>query len=53
MLSPMSPNGNKLTLYETLRQTGAANLLESLTSQLKQREGEITQLQVRTGVQIY
>ncbi|KAH3734871.1 TATA element modulatory factor-like isoform X2 [Dreissena polymorpha] len=40
-----SPNGNKQSLYETLRQNGAANLLENLQSQLKLREGEIQHLQ--------
>lgn len=39
-------NGNKSSLYESLRQGGAASLLESLQSQLKQKEGEINQLQV-------
>lgn len=38
-------NGNKSSLYESLRQGGAASLLESLQSQLKQKEGEINQLQ--------
>ena len=42
-----SPNGSKPSLYESLRHTSAAALLESLQSQLKQREGEIVQLQVR------
>ena len=41
-----SPNGNKQSLYEALRQSGAANLLENLQSQLKQRDGEILHLQV-------
>lgn len=41
-----SPNGSKMSLYETLRQTGAATLVENLQSQLKLREGEISQLQV-------
>ena len=36
----------KTSLYESLRQSGAANLLENLQSQLKLREGEIAQLQV-------
>lgn len=40
-----SANGNKQSLYEALRQSGAANLLENLQSQLKLREGEITHLQ--------
>ncbi|XP_046579108.1 LOW QUALITY PROTEIN: TATA element modulatory factor-like [Haliotis rubra] len=40
-----SPNGSKMNLYESLRQSGAATLLENLQSQLKQREGEIIQLQ--------
>ena len=43
-----SANGSKANLYESLRQTGAATLIESLQSQLKMKEGEITQLQVRT-----
>ncbi len=41
-----SANGNKPSLYESLRHTNAASLLENLQSQLKQREGEIIQLQV-------
>ncbi|KAL5017812.1 hypothetical protein ScPMuIL_003534 [Solemya velum] len=40
-----SPNGSKPTLYDTLRQAGATNLLENLQSQLKLKEGEIVQLQ--------
>jgi hypothetical protein len=36
----------KTSLYESLRQSGASNLLENLQSQLKLREGEIAQLQV-------
>ncbi|WAQ97529.1 TMF1-like protein [Mya arenaria] len=40
-----SPNGNKQSLYEALRQSGAANLLENLQSQLKLRDGEIAHLQ--------
>ncbi|XP_052069075.1 TATA element modulatory factor-like isoform X2 [Mytilus californianus] len=35
----------KTSLYDSLRQSGAANLLENLQSQLKLREGEIAQLQ--------
>ena len=41
-----SANGNKPSLYESLRHTSAATLLENLQSQLKQKEGEIVQLQV-------
>lgn len=41
-----SANGSKQSLYEALRQSGAANLLENLQSQLKLREGEIVHLQV-------
>lgn len=45
-----SVNGNKTTsLYESLRHTGAANLLENLQAQLKMKEGEILQLQVSTA----
>ncbi|XP_074648064.1 uncharacterized protein LOC141903716 isoform X2 [Tubulanus polymorphus] len=40
-----SSSGSKLSLYESMRQNGAANLMENLSSQLKQREGEIAQLQ--------
>ncbi|KAJ8318853.1 hypothetical protein KUTeg_003944 [Tegillarca granosa] len=40
-----SVGGAKTSLYESLRQSGAANLLENLQSQLKLREGEIVQLQ--------
>lgn len=40
-----TPNGNKQSLYEALRQSGASNLLENLQSQLKMREGEIMHLQ--------
>ncbi|XP_041364019.1 TATA element modulatory factor-like isoform X2 [Gigantopelta aegis] len=40
-----SPNGSKVNLYESLRHSGAATILENLQSQLKQREGEIVQLQ--------
>ncbi|KAK3586049.1 hypothetical protein CHS0354_033172 [Potamilus streckersoni] len=36
---------SRQSLYETLRQNGAANLLENLQSQLKLKEGEIIQLQ--------
>ncbi|XP_064639723.1 TATA element modulatory factor-like isoform X2 [Lineus longissimus] len=42
-------NGSKMNLYETLRQSGAANLLENLQSQLKLKEGEIVQLQSEIG----
>ncbi|XP_069125271.1 TATA element modulatory factor-like isoform X7 [Argopecten irradians] len=36
---------SKSSLYENVRHSGAANLLENLQSQLKLREGEIVQLQ--------
>ncbi|KAL3876276.1 hypothetical protein ACJMK2_034142 [Sinanodonta woodiana] len=36
---------SRQSLYETLRQNGAASLLENLQSQLKLKEGEIIQLQ--------
>ncbi len=39
-------NGNRTSLYESLRTSGATTLVENLQSQLKMREGEITQLQV-------
>ncbi len=39
-------NGSKLSLYESLRHTGAASVMENLQSQLKLKEGEIVQLQV-------
>ena len=42
-----SPN-DKVNLYESLRHSGAATILENLQSQLKQREGEIVQLQVKS-----
>ncbi|XP_021343080.1 TATA element modulatory factor-like isoform X4 [Mizuhopecten yessoensis] len=48
LLSPGSSGLGSLTkssLYENIRHSGAANLLENLQSQLKLREGEITQLQ--------
>ncbi|XP_061180944.1 TATA element modulatory factor-like isoform X2 [Saccostrea echinata] len=41
----MSPVSSRSTLYESIRQGGgAANLIDSLQSQLKQRDGEIFQL---------
>ena len=40
-----STNGSRTSLYESLRNTGASTLLENLQSQLKQREGEVHQLQ--------
>jgi len=40
-------NGSRMSLYDSLRQTNsAASLIESLQSELKQREGEVLQLQV-------
>ena len=41
-----SSNLSRLNLYESLRTAGATSLLENLQSQLKQREGEVQQLQV-------
>lgn len=40
-----STNGNKTSLYDSLRQSGASTLMENLQAQLKMREGEIQQLQ--------
>jgi hypothetical protein len=45
----MAVSGPKTSLYESMRHTGAASLLENLQSQLKLKEGEISQLQVRRG----
>ena len=45
-MATVGTNGNKMSLYDSLRQSGATTLLENLQSQLKQRNGEITQLQV-------
>ena len=42
----MSPNTSKTSLYDSLRHSSAATVLENLQSQLKQREGEIVQLRV-------
>ena len=40
-------SGSRMSLYDSLRQTnGAASLIESLQSELKQRDGEVLQLQV-------
>jgi hypothetical protein len=42
-----STYGSRASLYDNLRQYGSASsLIESLQSELKQREGEIVQLQV-------
>ena len=41
--------GPKISLYDTMRQSGAAPLVENLHSQLKLKEGEISQLQVGTS----
>ena len=47
MLIMAAVNGNRMSLYDSLRQTNsAASLIESLQSELKQREGEVLQLQV-------
>ena len=43
----LTPGGSKSSLYDNLRHTGAASLLENLQSQVKQQDGEIVQLQVR------
>jgi cell division protein FtsB len=47
MIMASSNNGSKLSLYDSLRQNNATALVESLQAQLKQREGEISQLQAR------
>lgn len=41
----ISVAGPKTSLYESMRHTGAASMMENLQSQLKLREGEISQLQ--------
>ena len=41
-----SGNLSRLSLYDSLRQAGATSVMENLQSQLKQREGEVQQLQV-------
>ena len=47
MLLMAAVNGNRMSLYDSLRQTSSgASLIESLQSELKQREGEVLQLQV-------
>ena len=47
-LMTSSAVGSRASLYDSLRQSGSASsLIESLQSELKQREGEISQLQVR------
>jgi hypothetical protein len=44
-----SAASNRQSLYDSLRQSGAVSMLvENLQSELKQREGEIAQLQVTT-----
>ncbi|XP_025113068.1 TATA element modulatory factor-like isoform X2 [Pomacea canaliculata] len=40
-----TPPGPKVSVYESLRQSGAAAIMENLQAQLKLREGEIAQLQ--------
>jgi hypothetical protein len=43
----MAAYGSRASLYDSVRQQGSAtSLIESLQSELKQREGEIAQLQV-------
>ena len=49
-MAAVGANGNKMSLYDSLRQSGASTLLENLQSQLKQRNGEIAQLQVILGL---
>lgn len=50
----MSPVSSRSTLYESVRQGGGAtNLIDSLQSQLKQRDGEIFQLRVRRPCFVY
>ena len=54
----LTPNGGRANLYESLRHTGAATLLENLQSQVKQQDGEIVQLQVcawrdRSGADVH
>ena len=39
-------NSYRMSVYESLRLGSGSSLLENLQSQLKQREGEIIQLQV-------
>jgi len=47
MLIMAAVNGSRMSLYDSLRQSSsAATLIESLQSELKQREGEVLQLQV-------
>lgn len=45
-----TPPGPKVSVYESLRQSGAAAIMENLQAQLKLREGEIAQLQVMYSV---
>ncbi|KAK7112682.1 TATA element modulatory factor-like isoform X3 [Littorina saxatilis] len=40
-----TPSGPKTSLYDSMRNSGASALMENLHSQLKLREGEISQLQ--------
>lgn len=40
-------NSYRMSVYDSLRLGSGSSLLENLQSQLKQREGEIIQLQVR------
>ena len=42
----LSPKASSASLYESMRNSGAASLMENLQSQLKQKDGEIVQLQV-------
>ena len=56
MLLMAAVNGSRMSLYDSLRQTNsAASLIESLQSELKQREGEVLQLQVwyRSATDLY
>jgi len=44
-LNQHSDNLSKINLYDSMRHTSAASLIENLEAQLKMREGEIVQLQ--------
>lgn len=43
---------SKTSLYESLRLSGSGNVMETLQSALKQRDGEIIQLQVSSIVSL-
>ena len=40
-------NGSRLSLYDSMRYSGTATVVENLQTELKLREGEIQQLQAR------